>query len=256
MLPLQVIPVPCLTDNYAYLVHAAGSNEALLIDACEAAPILRELEQRSLVLRAILSTHHHHDHVGGNVELCERCGVSVYGHRSERARIPKFEVALDDGDCFQVAGLDVRVHHVPAHTRGALAYRIGEACFTGDTLFSGGAGRLFEGTAEELFHALFQVFGRMGEGTIFYTGHEYTLKNLSFARTVDPGNVALEDRYRDVSARRAKGQYTASSTWALERATNPFLRVDRPEIAQGLGLDPDSPPAWVLAKLRAARDDF
>jgi hydroxyacylglutathione hydrolase len=252
----EILPIPCLTDNYAYLVGAGGSRDVVVIDACETAPIEATLEARGLTLRGILSTHHHHDHVGGNESLASRYNLPVFGHVSEAARIPRLNRPLDDGSRFEVAGLKFHALHVPAHTRGALAYMCGGACFTGDTLFTGGAGRLFEGTPEELYRALYLVLGALSPSTVFFTGHEYTLKNLSFALQIDPNNRALRERYDEVVVKRQRGEYTASASLELERATNPFLRVDRPEVGLGLGLDPDSPPVWVMQKLREARNIF
>jgi hydroxyacylglutathione hydrolase len=252
----EIVPIPCLKDNYAYLVWRHGSSTAIVIDACEAAPIERALQERGLTLSAILTTHHHHDHVGGNTELVRSLGVPVYGHVSELGRIPELSVLLQDAQAFEVGGFSFEARHVPAHTRGALAYRLEDACFTGDTLFTGGAGRLFEGTPGDLFRALFDVLGRLPVSTTFYTGHEYTLKNLEFARTIEPSNVNLASRYEDVLRRRQNGEYTASATLFLERATNPFFRVDRPEIAMGLGLDVETDLVDVMRKLREARNEF
>jgi hydroxyacylglutathione hydrolase len=253
---LEIIPVPCLEDNYAYLVLKEGTNEAVVIDACEAAPIEAELTKRNLKLTAILTTHHHHDHVGGNQNLVERWKAPVVGHFSESSRIPGLSTPLRDGEELTVGKLSFRALHVPAHTRGALAYVTLGACFTGDTLFTGGAGRLFEGTPEDLFRALFFVLGRLSPSTMFYTGHEYTLKNLTFARRIDPHNQALQTRYEEVVAKRKSGEYSAMASLALERQTNPFLRVDRPEVARGLGLEVDTDPVFVMMKLREARNHF
>jgi hydroxyacylglutathione hydrolase len=253
---VEILPVPCLQDNYAYLVWRSGSEAAVVIDACETAPIEQALQERGLSLCGILTTHHHHDHVGGNSELVQRWRVPVYGHVSEQARIPELSVPLQDAEGFELAGLSFQCLHVPAHTRGALAYRLDDACFTGDTLFTGGAGRLFEGTPGDLFRALFEVLGRLPASTRLFTGHEYTQKNLMFARTVDPTNQNLVARYEEVVRRRQDGEYTASATLSEERATNPFFRVDRPEIARGLGLDPDTALVDVMRKLREARNDF
>ena len=144
---MRVHIVPCLQDNYAYLVHAEGRKEALVVDPSEAAPVIAAAEREGLVIVGILNTHHHWDHVGGNEELVRlRGGLPVFGHQSDAGRIPLFERGLRDGESFEAAGLGFRVMHVPGHTSGALAYIAHDAVFTGDTLFAAGCGRLFEGT--------------------------------------------------------------------------------------------------------------
>lgn len=253
---LNVVPIPCLKDNYAYLVMRADSEEALVVDACEAAPIEYEVERRGLRLGAILSTHHHHDHVGGNEVLVKKYGAPVYAHRSDLGRVPGLTRPLDDGDRFTVAGFVGRVWHIPAHTRGALAYTFPGHCFTGDTLFAGGAGRLFEGTPEELYRALYLVLGRLDGETFLYTGHEYTERNLEFALMLEPESVSIADRLARVRDARERGESTAVTTLALERETNPFLRADRPSILVRLGLHPGTPHAEVLRRLRELKDQF
>lgn len=253
---ITVIPVPCLKDNYAYLVTKSDSRDAIVVDACEAEPIARELEDRGLSLRAIFSTHHHHDHVGGNDALVKRYGADVYAHRSDIGRVPSLSCPLDDGDGFSASGLSGRAWHIPAHTRGALAYTFPGHCFTGDTLFAGGAGRLFEGTPEELYRALYLVLGRLDGETLLYTGHEYTERNLEFAASLEPENDSIAARLLEVRARRSRGEPTAVTTLTVERDTNPFLRADRPSILARLGMSPGSPPAEVLRRLRDLKDQF
>lgn len=253
---ISVVPIPCLKDNYAYLVTRAGASDALVVDACESAPIERELVARGLTLRAILSTHHHRDHVGGNDELVKQYGVPVLAHRSDMGRVPKLSHPLGDGESFEIAGFHGRAWHIPAHTRGALAYAFSGVCFTGDTLFAGGAGRLFEGTPEELYRALYMVLGRMDGATVLCTGHEYTERNLEFAAFIEPDNASITTRLSVVRAARVRGEPTAVTTLSIERDTNPFLRADRPEVLARLGMSPGSPPAEVLRRLRELKDHF
>lgn len=253
---MQVQPIACLKDNYAYLLTRSGSEQAVVVDACEAEPVERELAARGLNLAAILSTHHHSDHVGGNERLVQKYGAQVFGHVSERHRIPRFSNPLEDGDSFSIAGFSGRAFHIPAHTRGALAYVLSGACFSGDTLFAAGAGRLFEGTPEELYRALYLVFGRLDARTTIYTGHEYTERNLEFALSLEPESVAIQTRLAEVRAARARGEPTAMTTLPLERETNPFLRADRPSIVARLGLPPGVPPAEVIRRLRELKDHF
>lgn len=230
MMTPTVVPIPCLRDNYAYLVFSPdGEGNALVIDPSESAPVENELARRGLKLGAILNTHHHWDHVGGNLELKERHNAPIYAHRSDSARVPGVTHLLDDGDEFEVAGLRLSALHVPGHTSGALAYRCGSACFTGDTLFCGGCGTLFEGTPEQMHQSLNVVLGSLPDETLVYTGHEYTEGNLRFASGL-PAGAQLKSRLEEVSRRRSRGEYCASATLEVERATNPFLRVHEPEL--------------------------
>lgn len=253
---IEVLPVACLKDNYAYLLTRPGSDQALVVDACEAEPIERELEVRGLSLAGILSTHHHQDHVGGNERLVRKYGAPVFGHASERHRIPCFSNPLEDGESFSIAGFTGRAYHIPAHTRGALAYVLADVCFSGDTLFAAGAGRLFEGSPEELYRALYLVLGRLAPRTRIYTGHEYTERNLEFALFLEPDSVAIQERLAEVRAARARGEPTAMTTLPLERDTNPFLRADRPSIVSRLGLPPGVAPAEVIRRIRELKDQF
>lgn len=230
----QVLPVACLRDNYAYLAfHPEGDGSALVIDPSEAQPVVEALQRHGLRLAAILNTHHHWDHVGGNRELVEQFGVPVYAHRSDEGRVPGLSHFLEDGDEFSLAEIPVRVLHVPGHTLGALAYVMGSVCFTGDTLFCGGCGRLFEGTPEMMYDSLNRVLGKLPDETLVYCGHEYTRANLEFAATVLT-HEALTRRIADVTQRRANGQFCASASLGVERATNPFLRCELPEVQAAL----------------------
>jgi len=253
--PVDVTVVPCLADNYAYLLRAPGSDVVAVVDGSEAGPILRALDHLGLKLGAILSTHHHHDHVGGNEELLRRFpGIPVLGSAHDRGRIPGQTHGVAHGETVEVLGLDLRCLLVPGHTLGAVSYYGHGAVFTGDTLFAAGCGRLFEGTPELMHESLNGTLGALPDETRVYCGHEYTAKNLSFAAFVEPGNRAVREKAERVHALRARGEPTVPSTLAEERATNPFLRVASPEIraryAGGLA------PGAVLGALRAEKDAF
>jgi len=256
---MLVTVIPCLRDNYAYLLRAPGSRQALIVDPSESEPVSRELAAQDLKLAGILCTHHHHDHVGGNEELLSRHGsVPVYGHTSDRGRIPGQTQFLADGETFAAAGLTFQALYIPGHTLGAVAYVGHGAAFTGDTLFAAGCGRLFEGTPAMMFHSLNVKLGALPDETLIYCGHEYTAANLKFAAHVEPGNAAVQDKARRVAELREKGLPTVPSTIAEERATNPFMRCSVPEViehtAPRLG-DSRSPEA-VLAAIRAEKDEF
>jgi hydroxyacylglutathione hydrolase len=245
---MQVIPVPCLQDNYAYLLVCEATLKAVVVDPSEADPVLAAVRAERVDLVAILNTHHHHDHTGGNDELrMEVEGLAVYGHASDRGRIPGLTVGLEDGAEVRAGNLSLRAIHNPGHTLGAVSYTGGGAVFTGDTLFVAGCGRLFEGTAPMMFASL-QSIAALPADTRVYPGHEYAAKNLRFAATVESDNPAI--------GRRGEG---VPSTIALERATNPFLRCSEPAVrAAALSADPgcDGTPSAVFAVIRRLRDRF
>jgi hydroxyacylglutathione hydrolase len=256
---MEVTPVPCLRDNYAYLVRADGREEALVVDPSEAGPVLDTAENAGLKIVAILNTHHHWDHVGGNEELLQRLGpLPVYGHASDDGRIPGQTVKLAHGDTFEVAGLEVRVLHIPGHTLGAVAYVTGGAVFTGDTLFAAGCGRLFEGTPAQMYTSLNETLAALPDDTLVYCGHEYTESNLRFALHVEPGNAAARKKSERVAELRARGEPTVPSTLGEERQTNPFMRCDSQQIIESMSerLGAERAPAKVLAAVRAAKDAF
>jgi len=239
---MQVTIVPCLKDNYAYLVRPEGSRTCAVVDACEAPPIERALGELGLELGAILATHHHHDHVGGNDELTRRFpGIDVFGSTHDRGRIPAQTRFVDDGDTIDVAGLHFRCLAIPGHTLGAVAYVGHDAVFTGDTLFAAGCGRLFEGTPAMMYESLVHKLGALPDATLVYFGHEYTANNLRFAAVVEPQNAHVQEKSERVAAQRARGEVTAPSTLAEERLTNPFLRSGSVER---------------LGELRALKDKF
>ncbi|HEV8551498.1 MAG TPA: hydroxyacylglutathione hydrolase [Polyangiaceae bacterium] len=256
---MEVAIIPCLKDNYAYLLTAPGSKTAVVVDASEAKPILAALETRGLTVGAILSTHHHADHVDGNQELVARYpGIPVYGSAHDRGRIPGQTQFLADEDAIDVCGFGFRCLLVPGHTLGAVAYFGQGAVFTGDTLFAAGCGRLFEGTPAMMHDSLNVKLGSLPAETRVYCGHEYTASNLRFAAHVEPGNGAITERAARVAKVREKGEPSVPSTLAEERATNPFLRCDSAEIIASVGarLGQDKTPGAVLGAIRAAKDAF
>jgi hydroxyacylglutathione hydrolase len=254
---MRVVPVPCIKDNYAYLVIAPGG-DAAVIDASEAEPVRAAIAREKVTVRLVLSTHHHWDHVGGNEELSSELRVDVVGHVSDRGRLPGLSVGVDTGDALTVGDLRVRCFHVPGHTLGAVAYFFespgGRAVFTGDTLFCAGCGRLFEGTPAQMTSSLARL-ASLPPDTRVYCGHEYTEKNLRFAASLE-STPALEQARARAATLRAAGQPTVGTTLADERATNPFLRLDSPAIRAKLSIDPAADGPSALAALRAAKDVF
>ena len=260
---MRVTPVPCLSDNYAYIVVCEETGACAVVDVSEAPPVRTALDAVGSQTRpvAILSTHHHFDHVGGNEELISALGpVPVYAHASDRGRVPGQTVFLEEGDSFEIGRLAVSVLHIPGHTTGAVAYVVtdrggGTSVFTGDTLFVAGCGRLFEGTPAMMHASLGKLAGLPGAALV-YCGHEYTEANLRFAHHVEPGNTEVARSRESASARRAEGQPTVPSTMAGELATNPFLRVDSPEIRATLSIAAAASGAEALGVIRAAKDAF
>lgn len=256
---MRVVPVPCLSDNYAYLVIDEASGRAGVVDPSEAEPVARAVAAEGVELVAILNTHHHHDHVGGNADLLSRHpGLRVYGHASDARRVPGLTDGVNAGDAFEVAGLRFSVLHNPGHTTGAVTYVADGCAFTGDTLFAAGCGRVFEGTPAMMYRSLNEVIGDLPADTRVYFGHEYTEKNLQFARSVEPDNDEVTRRLDEVSAARRAGRFTTPTTMALERRTNPFLRCTAPGIrasAKNGGARDDAPEA-VFAAIRSLKDRF
>ena len=223
---LEIVRVPVLSDNYVWLVHEAQSGETLVVDPALAAPVLAAAEARGWTITQIWNTHWHPDHVGGNAEIKAATGCVISGPADEAARIPTLDVQLRGGDVVQLGDVRATVMDVPAHTAGHIAYHFAteQAAFVGDTLFAMGCGRLFEGTAAQMYDNM-RKLEALGDETAIYCAHEYTLSNARFAVTVEPDNADLAARLADVIAHRERGEATVPTTIALERATNPFMRA-------------------------------
>ncbi len=226
-----IIPVAAFSDNYIWVVREGGS--AVVVDAGDAAPVLAYLEREGLELTAILCTHHHLDHVGGNVALLQRFQVPVFGPAGEA--IPGRTRALVEGDRFTVPGIGVTLAtlDIPGHTAGHIALTgdiDGPVVFCGDTLFAAGCGKVFEGTPAQMWASLSKL-AALPAATRIYCGHEYTLANLRFAAAVEPHNAAVTERILREGAKRERGIPTLPSTIADEHATNPFLRAAKADVS-------------------------
>jgi hydroxyacylglutathione hydrolase len=246
----------CLKDNYVWLLRETQSGAVAVVDPSEAAPVKAKLDALGWRLTHILNTHHHWDHTGGNLELKEATGATIVGPKADRERIPGIDIALGEGDTYAFGREVAQVFDIPGHTRGHIAFWFpeSEALFCGDTLFTLGCGRMFEGTAPQMFASLSKLAGLPGETRVF-CGHEYTQANARFALTIEPNNTALKTRAARIDAQRAKGEPTVPATLALERATNPFLRAKERSVAQAVELDGRDPVA-VFAEVRARKDRF
>lgn len=252
---LQIELVPCLKDNYAYLLHDVNTGTVGVVDPSEALPVIDALKNRNLTY--ILNTHHHYDHTGGNTELKERYGAKVIGSNADKERIPGIDITLKDGDTWMFAGHEVLVMETPGHTRGHISYYFPGcgAIFTGDTLFSLSCGKLFEGTPEEMLASLQKIIS-LPDDTNIYCGHEYTLSNSKFALSLEPKNAALRSYASRVAHVRSKGLPTIPTTLKTEKSCNPFLRTSSLEIRKALKIPSTASDAEALGAIRTAKDNW
>lgn len=259
---MDIVPIPLLSDNYGYLLIDSATKRAAIVDCSEAGPVLAEVERRGLTLEAVLSTHHHFDHVGGNDEVARTIpGIRVLGSAADRTRVPAMNEGLDDGEEFEVIGVRGRAILIPAHTSGHLAYFFpseGPSVFSGDTLFAAGCGRLFEGSPAQMMDSLGKL-AALPDSTRVWCGHEYTEKNLAFAHELEPTNADIAAKLDRVRGERRQGRPTVPSTIGEEKRTNPFLRSESQELRRTLqakfpGLPTDS--VTVFAKTRELKDNF
>ena len=250
---LQIERIPTFGDNYTYLVICDETRDAAIVDAPEDEPVVERVAATGAQVKLILSTHHHLDHSMANPALAERYGVPVYGHVSDAERLPGMTRGVDEGDVVEVGRQKGRVLFIPSHTTGHVAYVFDEAkaVFTGDMLFAGGCGRLFEGNAQMMYDALCVKLAALPDDYLVYCGHEYTETNLRFALTIEPHNSEMKEKYERVRELRANAaadwhdatpaEMTIPSTIAEEKATNPFMRAASAE---------------ELGRIRALKDDF
>ena len=256
---MEIITIPCLEDNFAYLLICKKSLDAAVVDPSEASPIKKALKQNRVKLTAVLNTHHHWDHVGGNKDLlAENPDLLIFGHESDRGRIPGQNVFLKKGDivCFgEEKGTFI---HNPGHTSGAITYIFSKAAFTGDTMFAAGCGRIFEGTATQMYDSMNRLISNLPDETEIYFGHEYTEKNLHFAKSVEPCNSEIEKKLTKVKYLRSNGENTTPTTLKEEKNTNPFLRCNSSEICQSIKTKDSNnlSDIEVFKKLREMKDIF
>jgi hydroxyacylglutathione hydrolase len=255
-MPLEIVTVPCLRDNYAYLLRDGATGRVGLVDAPETAPIEAALSERGWGLDLILITHHHGDHIDGVDGLRQALGAKATGAAADARRLPALDVALAPGDTVALGESVARVIDVPGHTVGHIAYYFADAgaLFSADSLMVMGCGRLFEGTAEQMWDSLSRL-AALPDATLVYSGHEYAESNTRFALSVDGENEALRRRAGEIGALRQMGAATVPARLDLERATNPFLRVVAPDFKARNGLE-KLPDAQVFAEIRRRKDAF
>ncbi len=253
-MPLEIMLVPCLSDNYAVLVHESTTGETLCVDAPDARPIQSALGEKGWKLSTILITHHHHDHIDGLDLLKSVYGAKAFGPKAESKSIPGLDETLSEGEEISFAGHPIRIIETPGHTLGHICYHWPDdkLLFSGDTLFVMGCGRLFEGTPAHMWSSLSKLAALPSE-TKVYCGHEYTLSNAEFAAKLEPNNIDLQTRLIDIRDKRGKNQPTVPSTIGEEQKTNPFLRPASKEIRQNLQKTQDTDEA-VFAEIRKRKD--
>lgn len=256
---MKIFEVPCLEDNYAYLIIDEITKEAAAVDPVEAEKVVEAANQHGATLKLVLTTHHHWDHAGGNDKIKQLVpGIKVYGGSLDNVRGCTHQ--LQNGDTLSISSnLNVLALHTPCHTKGHISYYItgkdGEdpAVFTGDTLFIAGCGKFFEGTAEQMYQSLCVTLGSLPKPTRVYCGHEYTVKNLQFALTVEPKNTRLQQKLAWANSQRQAGLPTIPSTIEEEMETNPFMRVDLPELQGSIVCQS---PVETLQEIRRMKDNW
>ena len=239
---LEIIRIPVLSDNYVWLVHEPESQETMVADPAVSEPVLAEAEKRGWTITQIWNTHWHPDHTGGNAAIKEATGCHITGPEAEQERIPTLDTMVREGDTVKLGDVTAEVIDVPAHTAGHIAFHIPseKVAFVGDTLFAMGCGRLFEGTAEQMYDNM-RKLEALPDSTKVYCAHEYTQSNGEYALVAEPDNLAVKERMAEVLTLRGRGEATVPTTIRLERATNPFMRAASAE---------------ELAARRTAKDNF
>jgi hydroxyacylglutathione hydrolase len=255
---LEIIPLPALKDNYIWLLKNKTSDHVAIVDPGEAKPVLNLIESENLIPIALLITHHHWDHVGGIVEITEKYDIPVYTPKIESVTGSTNPVA--EGDIVSLPELDLELNilDVPGHTSGAVAYYAEGMVFSGDTLFTAGCGRMFEGTPLQM-HASLLKFKSLSDDTLLYCGHEYTVANLQFAEAVEPENKAIQERLCQAKQLREKNLATVPATLEIEKKTNPFLRCEKASVinaaSQHSGKKMDQSHE-VFSEIRYWKDNF
>ncbi len=252
----ELITIPCLSDNYAFLAHDEESNKTLLVDVPEAAPIQKVLEQTGWELTDVILTHHHADHVQGLDALCRSHPARIIGAAADQHRLPPLDLAVSEGDFIEIGSQRGEVFDVSGHTIGHIAvyFKSAKILFTADSLMALGCGRLFEGSPPQMWESLSKL-SALDPECLVCSGHEYTAANARFALTIEPQNTELQRRAQSISDRRAQNLPTVPSTLGEELSTNPFLRPDSLDIRNNLRMQ-NATDAQVFAEIRSRKDKF
>jgi len=253
---MKIEIIPCLNVNYSYLIHDEISNTVAIVDPSEFIPCDTIISKNYKKLDFILNTHHHYDHVGGNEELKKKYNSKVLGFENDKNRIPQIDTVLKDNQEFKIGTLNFTTIFIPGHTRGHVAFYFKKerVVFSGDTLFSLGCGRVFEGTYKQMFQSLNKLKNLPGE-TKVYCGHEYTFKNLEFCLKFNPNNNFLKKKKDDIKLSLKNKKPTIPSTIADEIKANIFFRVNDPDVKKAINLE-NSPDIEIFTKLRDLKDNF
>ncbi len=253
---MKIIIIKCLKDNYSYIIYNEQTLMSAVIDPSEADPIIKEIEKNNLQLKYIFNTHHHYDHVGGNSKLKEKYKCKIAGYEKDIDRIPGIDIKLKDNQKWKNELLECEILHIPGHTSGHISIYVKEinALFTGDTLFSLGCGRIFEGTYNEMFHSL-KKLKKFPKATKIYCGHEYTKKNSEFCISLDPNNSKLINKINNINENIKNDNPTIPSTLSDELECNIFLRTDNLKIQNQVGIN-SGDPIKTFTKLRDLKDNF
>lgn len=254
---LLIERVPCLRDNYSWLLHDVSTGLTAVVDPAEEKPVVAALQKNGWNLSHVLNTHHHWDHTGANLALKEKYQACVVGPKADQERIPGIDVALQDGDTYALGKSQMMCYDTPGHTKGhiTLYFPDSKALFPGDTLFSLGCGRLFEGTPAQMWHSLSKLMV-LPEDVKVYCAHEYTLSNAKFATSIDPENKALQQKTAEVEEARSKNIPTIPSILGVELQANPFLRPFSSEIRTCLNIPQSASNEEAFAAIRKAKDHF
>ena len=253
---MKIKIIPCLKDNYSYVIIDENNKKTCVVDPSESEPIINFLEMNNLRLNYILNTHHHYDHIGGNSELKKKYKAKVVGFKEDYKRIPEIDIKLKDGEIWQEDNFEAKIMHIPGHTLGHICFYFykDNNLFTGDTLFSLGCGRIFEGTYQQMFSSLEKI-KKLPPKTKIYCGHEYTLQNSKFCIQYDKENQSLIEKIKDINEKLKNNKPTIPSTLEDELKNNIFLRSDKKNIKTNLNIDSSS-SLVTFSKLRDLKDNF